>query len=86
MRFFESAILIFFLLHLSGKSSPIHMRYHLFLHHGWFLQNLGNDPIPTYMHTTVNLPEFTQFVQLMNRQNNSFKFKKKKMRNRSQKE
>ena len=29
------------------------MRYHLFLHYGWFLQNLGKDFIQTNMHTTV---------------------------------
>ena len=28
-------------------------RYHLFLHYGWFLQNLGKDFIRTNMHTTV---------------------------------
>ena len=26
-----------------------------FLHYGWFLQNLGEDFIPTNMHTTVRL-------------------------------
>ena len=31
----------------------VHMRYHLFLHYGWFLQNLGKDFIPSIMHTTV---------------------------------
>ena len=31
----------------------INMRYHLFLHHRWFVQNLGKDFIPTNMHTTV---------------------------------
>ena len=30
-----------------------HMRYHLFLHYGWFLQNLVKDFIRTIMHTTV---------------------------------
>ena len=29
------------------------MRYHLFLHYGWFLQNIGKDFIPTNMHMTV---------------------------------
>ena len=33
-----------------------HMRYHLFLHYGWFLQNLGKDFIPSIMHTTVLFP------------------------------
>ena len=32
----------------------VHMRYHLFLHYGWFLKNLGKDFIPTNMHTTVD--------------------------------
>jgi hypothetical protein len=31
----------FFLLHLNEDKQPVHMRYHLFLHYGWFLQNLG---------------------------------------------
>ena len=31
----------------------VHMRYHLFLHYGQFLQNLGKDFIPSIMHTTV---------------------------------
>ena len=30
-----------------------YMRYLLFLHYGWFLQNLGKDFIRTNMHTTV---------------------------------
>ena len=34
------------------------MRYHLFLHNGWFLQNLGKDFIRTNMHTTVALTDF----------------------------
>ena len=29
------------------------MRLHLFLHYGWFLQNLENGFIRTNMHTTV---------------------------------
>ena len=29
------------------------MRYHFFLHYGWFLQNLEKDFIPTLLHTTV---------------------------------
>ena len=31
----------------------VHMKYHLFLHCGWFPQNLGLDFIRTNMHTTV---------------------------------
>ena len=30
-----------------------HMRYHLFLHYGWFLQNLKKDFIRTNMNTAV---------------------------------
>ena len=30
-----------------------YMRYHLFLHYEWFLQNLEKDFIRTNMHTTV---------------------------------
>ena len=29
------------------------MKYHLFLHYGWFLQNLGKEAVRTNMHTTV---------------------------------
>ena len=29
------------------------MRYHFFLHYGWFLQNLGKEAVRTNMHTTV---------------------------------
>ena len=36
-----------------------HMWYHLFLHYGWFLQNLGKDFIRTNMHTTVSIGSFT---------------------------
>ena len=57
--FFESAIMKFFfqknffLLHLNKNKQPVHMRYHLFLYYGWFLQNLGKNFIRTKMHTTV---------------------------------
>ena len=44
----------FSLLHLNENKQPFHMWYHLFLHYGWFLQNLGKDFIRTNMHTTVN--------------------------------
>ena len=33
------------------------MRYHFFLHYGWFPQNLGKDFIRTNMHTTVTSAE-----------------------------
>ena len=31
------------------------MRYHFFLHYGWFFQNLGKEAVRTFMHTTVFL-------------------------------
>jgi hypothetical protein len=34
--------------------------WYIFLHHGWFVQNLGKDFIPTNMHTTVCKP-WTEF-------------------------
>ena len=30
------------------------MRYHFFLHYGWFFQNLEKDFIPILLHTTVS--------------------------------
>ena len=36
------------------KIQPFYMRYHFFLHYGWFLQNLGKKAVLTFMHTTVN--------------------------------
>ena len=44
----------FFLRHLNGNKQPFHLRHHLFLHYGWFLQNLGKEFIRTNMHTTVD--------------------------------
>jgi hypothetical protein len=41
------------LLHIYENMQPAHMRYHLFLHYGWFLQNLGKNFIRSNMHTTV---------------------------------
>ena len=41
------------LLQFNEKTKGFHMRYHLFLHYGWFLQNLGKDFIRTNMHTSV---------------------------------
>ena len=29
------------------------MRYHFFLHYGWFFQNLRKEAVRTFMHTTV---------------------------------
>ena len=35
------------------KKQPIHMRYHFFVHHEWFLQNLGKEAVWTNIYTTV---------------------------------
>ena len=43
----------FFLFHLNENQPVFHMRYRLFLHCGWFLQNLEKDFIRTIMRTTV---------------------------------
>ena len=59
--FFELAILNFFLPHLNENKQPVYMRYHLFLHYGWFFQNLGKDFIRTNVHTTVH---GTQWVKV----------------------
>ena len=40
---------------LNGNQLGFHMRYHLFLLYGWFLQNLGKDYIRTNMHTNVHV-------------------------------
>ena len=67
--FFASAILNFFFkkknLHLNENKQPVHMRYHLFLQYGWFLQNLGKYFIPTNMHTTVHLWSSDTFISLL---------------------
>ena len=43
---------IYFLFFPSENQLGFHMRYHLFLHYGWFLQNLGKYFIRTNMHMT----------------------------------
>ena len=35
------------------KNLGFYMRYHFFLHYGWFFQNLGKEAVRTNMHTTV---------------------------------
>ena len=40
-----------------------HMRYHLFLHNGWLLQNLEKDFVRTNMHTTVSLRMTKNFTR-----------------------
>ena len=47
------------------------MRYHFFLHYGWFLQNFEKDFIPTLLHTTV---EFQLCINLYIRINLIFFF------------
>ena len=37
------------------------MRYHFFLHYGWFFQNLGKEGQRTFMHTTVK-KQASEFV------------------------
>ena len=49
--FYESAILNFL---FASFQQPIHMRYHLFLHYGWFFQNFGKEAVGTFMQTTVS--------------------------------
>ena len=56
-----------FLLHLNENKQPVHMSYHLFLHYGWFLQNLGKDFIRANMHTTEYGLEGCRLVDSANR-------------------
>ena len=42
------------------------MRYHFFLHYGWFFQNLGKEGWRTFMHTTVYQKK--DWLKLSNRQ------------------
>ena len=44
----------FFFLHINKNKQPIHIRFHLFLHYGWFLQNHGIDFIRIDMHRPLN--------------------------------
>ena len=52
---FKSAILNFFFASFLWKIQPFYMRYHFFLHYGWFFQNLGKEAVRTFMHTTVQI-------------------------------
>ena len=57
-RKLENVIFVFWLSGLSKKNPNenqlgFHMRYCLFLHYVWFLQNLEKDFIQTNMHTTA---------------------------------
>ena len=45
----------FFFFFFNEKNLGFHMRYHFFLHYGWFLQNLGKEAVRTNMHTTVGI-------------------------------
>ena len=49
--FFKFFFIIFFPM---KNNLAVHIRYYLFLHYGWFLQNLGEDFIPSIMHMTVS--------------------------------
>ena len=55
-----------FWLYLNENKQAVHMRYHLFLHYGWFLQNLEKDFIRTNMHTTVHLGFFVKIRNIGN--------------------
>ena len=57
-EFFKSAILNFFFASYQWKTQPIYMRYHFFLHYGWFFQILGKEAVRTFMHTTVHIYYF----------------------------
>ena len=61
---FKSAILNFFFASSHWKIKPIYMRYHFFLHYGWFLQNLGKEAVRTFMHTTVCLWFFCEKIRV----------------------
>ena len=50
--FFWFLVIVFF---PNENQLGFHIRYHLFLHYGWFLQNLEKDFIGTNLHTTVFL-------------------------------
>ena len=53
-------LLGFFLLFPNKNYLGFHMRYHLFLQYGWFLQNLGKEAVRTNMHTTVRTSKTAQ--------------------------
>ena len=44
------------------KISSAFMRYHLFLHYGWFFQNLEKDFIRTDMHMTLTYKKNLKYV------------------------
>ena len=51
--FFQKRKSFFCFISMKTSSPFISGTYNLFLHYGWFLQNLGKDFIRTNMHTTV---------------------------------
>jgi hypothetical protein len=50
LRYLDQIFVLFF---SNENNLGFHMRYHFFLHYGWFLKNLGKDFIRTNMHTTL---------------------------------
>ena len=53
------------------------MRYHFFLHYGWFFQNLGKEAVRTFMHTTIAIlfqkrfqPNVNNLMTQLHRRNN----------------
>ena len=52
-EFLSRPFWFFFFASYHWKTQPIYMRYHFFLHYGWFFQNLGKEGRRTFMHATV---------------------------------
>ena len=63
--FFAKISWIFFFFFPNENQRAFHMRYHLFLHYGWFPQNLKEGFIWTNMHTTVAVQCATPFHMVM---------------------
>ena len=60
ISFFNQPFWFFFskkkkkMLHFNKNKQPVQMRYHFFLHYGWFFQNLGKEAVRNFMHRTVH--------------------------------
>ena len=46
------------------------MRYHSFLHYGWFIHYLGKDIIPTNVHMTVGVDRLVKLAYIDKNVNN----------------
>ena len=62
-KIFFSRPFDFFFASSNEKKQLIHMRYHFFVHHEWFLQNLGKEAVRTNMHTTVIIEFRSSFIK-----------------------